>query len=154
MPVKLLLTIALVAFLAGPQILSLVRSIRDTLRARVRVGSQSLLHREEGVRLKHTSMAWWSLGLGWKTVDVVIGRRDAYLFTRPFFGVVPRPVYRLVRDASERDASAPGIPLEIASVEVESGRVVVHARGWRGIEKIVLRVASRAPDALARALRP
>lgn len=151
---KLLFTIALVVFLAGPQIVRLVRDVRDALGARVRVGQQSIVFREEGVRLRYRSVVGWSLGLGWTTVDAVIGRRDAYLFTRPLFGIVPRPVYRLVRSEDERDPSAPGIALELTSVAVERGRVVLRARGWRGVENVVVRLASRAPEALTRSLRP
>lgn len=149
--IKVVLTVALVVFLAGPQILALVRAIRDTVRARVRVGQQAIVYREDGVRLRSTSAAWWSFALGWTTVDVVVGRRDAYLFTRPFLGVVPRSVHRLVRDATERDPSAPGIALDVTAVETEKGRVVIRASG-PGRARRVLRIASRTPETLARAL--
>ncbi|AKF03061.1 hypothetical protein [Sandaracinus amylolyticus] len=153
MTLKVLFTIAVIAFLLGPQIVALVRNVRDAVRARVRVGQQTIVYREDRVRLRYTSLAWWSLALGWQTVDVVIGKRDAFLFARPLFGIVPRPVYRLVRDADPRGKDVPGIVLAVTSVGVEKGRVAIRAHGWRGIEKIVVRLSSRSPDALARALR-
>lgn len=153
MTLKVLFTIAVIAFLLGPQIVALVRNVRDALRARVRVGQQSVLYREDSVRLRSTSLAWWRVTLGWQKVDVVIGKRDAFLFARPLFGIVPRPVYRVVRDEDDHAKDAPGIALEVSSLAVEKGHVVVRARGWRGLGQVVVRLASRSPDALARALR-
>ncbi|UJR84556.1 hypothetical protein [Sandaracinus amylolyticus] len=153
MTLKVLFTIAVIAFLLGPQIVALVRNVRDALRARVRVGQQSIVYREDRVPLRTTSLAWWRVALGWQHVDVVVGKRDAFLFARPLLGIVPRPVYRLVRDEDDHAKDAPGIALEVTSIAVEKGRVTVRARGWRGIGEIMVKLVSRSPDALARALR-
>jgi hypothetical protein len=149
---KIVLGLALFAFLAGPPLWRLSRNVRHAFRARVRIGQQSIVHREEGVRMRASSRAWFVRSLVWRTVDVVIGARDAYLFTRPLL-FLPRPTYRLLRDGDDEHGGGPGVTLRVAHVEERADHVVVAATAWGGHERISLRLSSRAPAALARALR-